>query len=88
VAADGVTANVLVPGRIDTERVRLTDEATAKQQGIPVEEVKKRSTASIPMGRYGRVEEIGAAVAFIASAQASYMTGAMVRVDGGIVRSW
>jgi len=88
VASDGVTANILVPGRIDTERVRLTDEATAKQQGIPVEEVKKRSTANIPMGRYGRIEEIGAAVAFIASAQASYMTGAMVRVDGGIVRSW
>ncbi|HZP77224.1 MAG TPA: SDR family oxidoreductase [Pseudolabrys sp.] len=88
VAADGVTANILVPGRIDTERVRLTDEATAKQQKIPVDEVKKRSTATIPMGRYGRLEEIGAAVAFMASAPASYMTGAMVRVDGGIVRSW
>jgi 3-oxoacyl-[acyl-carrier protein] reductase len=88
VAADGVTANVLVPGRIDTERVRLTDEATAKQQGIPVDEAKKRSTGTIPVGRYGHVREIGAAVAFIASIQASYMTGAMIRVDGGIVRSW
>jgi 3-oxoacyl-[acyl-carrier protein] reductase len=88
IAAEGVTANILVPGRIDTERVRLTDEATAKQLGISLEEAKKRSTAAIPLGRYGYVEEIGAAAAFLASAQASYMTGAMVRVDGGIVRSW
>jgi 3-oxoacyl-[acyl-carrier protein] reductase len=88
VAADGVTANILVPGRIDTERVRLTDEAMAKQQRISVDEAKKRSTTTIPVGRYGQVEEIGAAAAFIASVQASYMTGAMVRVDGGIVRSW
>ncbi len=88
VAADGITANILVPGRIDTERVRLTDEANAKQQGIPVEEVMKRSHATIPVGRYGRIEEIGAAVTFMASMQASYMTGAMMRVDGGIVRSW
>jgi 3-oxoacyl-[acyl-carrier protein] reductase len=88
IAAEGVTANILVPGRIDTERVRLTDEATAKQLGVSLEEAKKRSTAAIPLGRYGYVEEIGAAAAFLASAQASYMTGAMVRVDGGIVRSW
>lgn len=88
IALDGVTANILVPGRIDTERVRLTDEASAAQHGISVDEVKKRSTSTIPMGRYGTVEEFGAAAAFIASQQASYMTGAMVRVDGGIVRSW
>ncbi|HTV29373.1 MAG TPA: SDR family oxidoreductase [Xanthobacteraceae bacterium] len=88
IASDGVTANILVPGRIDTERVRLTDEATGKQQGISLEEVRKRSIAAIPLGRYGRVEEVGATAAFMASAQASYMTGAIVRVDGGIVRSW
>jgi 3-oxoacyl-[acyl-carrier protein] reductase len=88
IAADGVTANILVPGRIDTERVRLTDAANAKQQGISVDEVMKRSHATIPLGRYGRVEEIGAAVTFMASMQAAYMTGAMMRVDGGIVRSW
>ena len=88
VAADGVTVNVLVPGRIDTERVRLTDAATAEKQGIPVETVMARSTATIPMGRYGSPDELGAAAAFICSSRASYMTGAMLRVDGGIVRSW
>lgn len=88
VAADGITANVLVPGRIDTERVRMTDEAVAAKQGLSVEEVQKRSTSTIPLGRYGTIEEFGATAAFVASEKASYMTGAMIRVDGGIVRSW
>jgi 3-oxoacyl-[acyl-carrier protein] reductase len=88
VAADGVTVNVLVPGRIDTERVRLTDEAVATRDKISPAEAARRSTATIPMGRYGTVEELGAAAAFVVSERASYMTGTMVRVDGGIVRSW
>jgi 3-oxoacyl-[acyl-carrier protein] reductase len=88
VAADGVTVNILVPGRIDTERVRLTDAATAEKEGMPIEKVRARSTATIPIGRYGTVDELGAAAAFICSQHAAYMTGTMVRVDGGIVRSW
>ena len=88
VAADGVTVNVLVPGRIDTERLRLTDEDVAARQGISVEEARRRSHATIPMGRYGTVQEFAAAAVFVASAQASHITGAMIRVDGGIVRSW
>jgi 3-oxoacyl-[acyl-carrier protein] reductase len=88
VAADGVTVNILVPGRIATERVQKTDEAVSQKQGISVEEVRKRSFATIPVGRYGTVEEFGAMAAFIASRQASYVTGAMLRVDGGIVKSW
>jgi 3-oxoacyl-[acyl-carrier protein] reductase len=88
VAPDGVTANILVPGRIDTERVRFTDEANAAKLGISAEEAKARSTATIPVGRYGTIAEFGAAAAFAASERASYITGAMIRVDGGIVRSW
>jgi len=88
VAADGVTVNILVPGRIDTERVRLTDKATAENQGISIETVQARSTVTIPIGRYGSPDELGAAAAFVCSARASYMTGAMLRIDGGIVRSW
>jgi 3-oxoacyl-[acyl-carrier protein] reductase len=88
VAPDGVTVNVLVPGRIDTERVRLTDEAVAARDHISPAEAARRSTATIPMGRYGTVEEIAAVAAFVVSEKASYMTGSMVRVDGGIVRSW
>jgi 3-oxoacyl-[acyl-carrier protein] reductase len=88
VAPDGVTANILVPGRIDTERVRLTDAANAAKLGISTDEAKTRSAATIPLGRYGTIAEFGATAAFVASRHASYMTGAMIRVDGGIVRSW
>jgi 3-oxoacyl-[acyl-carrier protein] reductase len=88
VAADGVTVNILVPGRIDTERVRLTDAAVAEKEGLPIEKVQARSYAAIPMGRYGLPEDMGAAAAFICSTKANYMTGAMLRIDGGIVRSW
>ena len=87
IAADGVTANVLMPGRIDTERVRLTDEATAKRQGVPVVDVARASASTIPMGRYGQVEELAAVAAFVLSVRASYMTGSVIRVDGGIVRT-
>lgn len=87
VAKEGVTVNVLVPGRIDTERVRLTDEAVAEKDGVTVEEAKRRSTAMIPMGRYGAPAEFGALAAFVASVPASYMTGSMLRCDGGNIRS-
>lgn len=86
VAAKGVTVNLLVPGRIDTERVRLTDEAVAAREGITPEEAKRRSTSLIPLQRYGKVEEFGAVAAFIASERASYVTGSMIRCDGGIIR--
>lgn len=86
VAKDGVTVNVLMPGRIATERVALTDEATAEREGIAVETVRERSFAQIPMGRYGTPEEIAAMAAFLCSAPASYVTGSVIRVDGGYVR--
>jgi 3-oxoacyl-[acyl-carrier protein] reductase len=60
----------------------------ATRDKISPAEAARRSTATIPMGRYGTVEELGAAAAFVVSERASYMTGTMVRVDGGIVRSW
>ena len=86
VAAEGITVNVLVPGRIATERVYLTDQAAAERQGLDPAEVTRRSEATIPMGRYGQPEEVADMVTFLASARASYVTGSMVRVDGGIVR--
>lgn len=87
VAKDSVTVNVLVPGRIDTERVRLTDEAVAQKEKITVEEARRRSIAMIPMGRYGAPAEFGALAAFVAGEPASYMTGSMLRCDGGNIRS-
>lgn len=86
-AADGVTVNVLLPGRIATERVGELDAATARRQGIDIDAVRDSSAASIPAGRYGTVEEFAAVATFLASERASYVTGSMVRVDGGLIRS-
>jgi 3-oxoacyl-[acyl-carrier protein] reductase len=86
VAKDGVTVNVLMPGRVATERVALTDEATAERENISVETVRARSFSQIPMGRYGTPEEIAAMAAFLCSGAASYVTGSVIRVDGGYVR--
>jgi 3-oxoacyl-[acyl-carrier protein] reductase len=85
VAKDGVTVNVVVPGRIATERVAELDRAAADRTGRSVDEVRRASEAGIPAGRYGRPEEFAAAVAFIAGAPASYMTGSTFRCDGGMI---
>jgi 3-oxoacyl-[acyl-carrier protein] reductase len=87
IAPDGVTANVVVPGRIATDRVAALDRAKAERDGRSVEEVTRSSTASIPVGRYGRPEEYASAVAYLAGAPASYITGSIIRVDGGMIPS-
>ncbi|MBS7705061.1 SDR family oxidoreductase [Chelatococcus asaccharovorans] len=86
VAGDGVTVNILMPGRIGTERVHLTDAATAEREQVDVETIRQRSWAQIPMGRYGTPEEVAAVAAFLCSQAASYVTGSIYRVDGGYVR--
>jgi 3-oxoacyl-[acyl-carrier protein] reductase len=87
VAKDGITANIVVPGRISTSRVRFLDEARAKRENRSVESVVAESTASIPAGRYGRPEEFAAVITFLASEPASYITGSIVRIDGGMIAS-
>ncbi|WP_327654554.1 SDR family oxidoreductase [Streptomyces sp. NBC_00483] len=87
VAADGVTVNLLLPGRIGTARVAELDAAKAKRLGNTPEEVAAESRATIPAGRYGEPHEFGAAAAFLCSEPASYVTGTALRVDGGLVRS-
>lgn len=87
VGKDGITANIIVPGRIATDRIKFLDEAKAKREGRSVEEVAAQSQASIPIGRYGKPEEYGAAVAFLASDRAAYITGSVIRVDGGLIAS-
>ncbi len=87
VAADGVTANVIVPGRIATPRVESLDRGRAEREGLPLEQVQKQGRASVPAGRYGDPEEYGAVAAFLASKQAAYVNGSVVRVDGGQIPS-
>lgn len=85
VGRDGVTSNIVLPGRIATARITFLDEQKAKREERPVEEIAAASTATIPLGRYGRPEEYGDAVAFLASERASYITGSVLRVDGGLI---
>lgn len=87
VAADGVTVNTILPGRIHTERVDELDAAAAKRTGKTATEIAAQSRGTIPVGRYGRAEEFAAVAAFLAGEPASYVTGSVVRVDGGMIRS-
>lgn len=87
VAPDGVTVNVVVPGRIETARVHALDAAKAKRLAVGVPDVVAESLALIPMGRYGDPQEYAEVVAFLASKCASYVTGSQVRVDGGLLAS-
>lgn len=87
VAADGVTVNVLAPGRIATDRTRSIDAAMARRTDRSEDDVARESAATIPAGRYGTIEEFGTVAAFLAGAGASYVTGSVIRVDGGAIRS-
>lgn len=86
VAGDGVTVNAILPGRIHTDRVDELDAAASKRLGKPVEQIASDSKATIPTGRYGTVEEFADVAVFMLSARAGYMTGGVVRVDGGMIK--
>jgi len=87
VAGDGITVNMVIPGRIHTERVDELDAAASKRTGKSLEEVATASRGTIPAARYGKVEEFAAVAAFLAGQGASYVTGSVIRCDGGSVKS-
>ena len=87
VGSAGITSNIVLPGRIATARIRFLDEQKAKRENRSVESVSLDSTSSIPLGRYGEPAEYGKVVTFLSSQAASYVTGSVIRVDGGLISS-
>jgi 3-oxoacyl-[acyl-carrier protein] reductase len=82
-----IRINGLAPGRISTDRIAFLDGKRAEAVGVTTGEIARRQMASIPLGRYGHPSEIGRVGAFLLSPAASYVTGSIVAVDGGMIRS-
>jgi 3-oxoacyl-[acyl-carrier protein] reductase len=82
-----VRINGLAPGRIATDRIAQIDAARSRQTGLPVDEVARQTVARIPLGRYGEPAELGRVAAFLLSPAASYVTGAIIPIDGGMIRA-
>ncbi len=83
----GITANIVAPGRIATNHTQALDQARAQRENRSVEEIVAENERAIPVGRYGHTDEYGDVVAFLASPRAAYITGSIVRVDGGLIAS-
>jgi len=86
-AKDNITVNLVLPGRIMTDRFTGHQADRAKRAGISLEEQLKQSAGDIPMGRIGMPEEFANMVVFLASERASYVTGTAIQVDGGLIKS-
>lgn len=86
-ARSGVTVNCVLPGHTLTDRQVHLAQVRGEREGIPFQQALEEQGAAVPVGRLAQPEEIAAAVAFLCSARASYITGTSVLVDGGIVRA-
>jgi 3-oxoacyl-[acyl-carrier protein] reductase len=86
-ASSGILINTVCPGAFETERHTALTQKRAAAEGISTEEVNRKRTKEIPLGRFGKPEEFGDLVAFLASERAAYITGTAIQIDGGVVRS-
>lgn len=84
VADKNVTINHVLPGAFDTDRLRGVVNNTAKAKGVSPDEIAAARAATIPARRFGQPDEFGAACAFLCSAQAGYITGQNLLIDGGV----
>lgn len=82
-----IRINGLAPGRLATDRIAQIDNARAEQTGLPIEEVRRQAMERIPLARYGDPAELGRVAAFLLSPAASYVNGAIVPIDGGMIRA-
>lgn len=87
VAKHNITINNICPGTIDTVHLRNLSESWGKSLGITKQEMINKLEQNAPINRLGKVEEISSVVAFLASEQASFITGTTIQVDGGRIRS-
>jgi len=87
VANRNVTINNLLPGKLDTDRIRVTTKFGAEKAGMSLEDYAAQQDKQIPAGRLGTPEEFGKACAFLCSAHAGYITGQNLRIDGGLYPS-
>ncbi|MFA6540792.1 MAG: SDR family oxidoreductase [Bacteroidota bacterium] len=82
-----IRVNQILPGRIDTDRIKSLDAVNAEKQHLSAGEMKQKNIVSIPLGRYGDPDEFGRVAAFLLSPAASYITGESISVDGGFMKS-
>jgi 3-oxoacyl-[acyl-carrier protein] reductase len=82
-----IRINGVAPGRFNTDRILSLDAKRAAETGMSFEEVQQANIARIPLGRYGDPDELGRVGAFLLSPAASYVSGEIVGVDGGMIRS-
>jgi 3-oxoacyl-[acyl-carrier protein] reductase len=82
-----VRINGMAPGRFATDRIAQIDAARARSTNLPIEEIRQRTIDEIPLGRYGDPLEFGRLATFLLSPAASYVTGAIVPIDGGMIRA-
>jgi 3-oxoacyl-[acyl-carrier protein] reductase len=87
VGPHGVTVNHVLPGKIDTDRLRAVEEAAARRKSEPAGSLRAATLETIPLGRYGTAEDVGELVSFLASDRAAYITGTGIRCDGGYLKT-